>query len=152
MPCGGNQEWQRACAGKVAMRTHGKRLLLGGLVGIVAMVYTLQAEARTRGFDTEDFSGASVGLITGQCGPDATDAVNVVRLVADGKGTLTLEQKRNLGPGRVSPPILSCDYAMEASGFGTITCPTGTSATLLLSDGGEQVALLRCGKVDPGAL
>jgi hypothetical protein len=142
MPFGGNQERQRACAGRVAMRTHCKRLFLGGLVGIVAMVCTLQAEARTRGFDTEDLSGEYVGLITGKFGPDATDAVNVVRLVADGKGTLTLEQKRNLGQGIVSPPILSCDYAIEASGFGTITCPNGTSATLLLSDGGEQFALI----------
>jgi hypothetical protein len=124
------------------MSTLLKRLLLGGLVSIVAMVFTVQIEARQRGFDDGDLSGAYVGLITGKLGTEATDAVNLVRLVADGKGMLTLEQRRNLGQGIASAPELSCTYVIEASGFGTITCPNGTSATLLLAEGGEQFDLI----------
>ena len=106
------------------------------------MGFTVQAEARNSGFDEEDLRGAYVGLITGKFGPNATDAVNLVRLVADGKGSLTLEQQRNLGQGITIAPVLSCNYVIEASGFGTITCPNGTSADLLLSEDGEQFDLI----------
>jgi hypothetical protein len=130
------------CAGRLAMSTPLKRLFLGGLVSIVAMVCTVQVEGAKRGFDEEDLSGVYAGLITGKFSTDATDAVNLVRLVADGKGMLTLEQRRNLGQGISSSSGLSCNYVIEASGFGTITCPNGTSADLLLSEDGEQFDLI----------
>jgi|RhiMetdeSRZDD1v2_1073273.scaffolds.fasta_scaffold79804_3 hypothetical protein len=142
------------------MRTHLKRLLRVGLVGMVALVFVVpahfvwptSAQAAEGIFDESDLNGEYACLVTGKF--DTADAASLVRIVADGEGNLTLEQRRDVGGTTSCTGVRSCTYVIQSSGFGTITCPpftppppcvgSGSTATvdILLSDGGRQFDLL----------
>jgi hypothetical protein len=130
------------------MRTPLKRLLRIGLVGIVAMVFAVQAhvvlptsaQAAERPFDERDLNGEYAGGIIGASVSDTTHTpvAGVLRIEADGAGTLMLEARTNragvFNPGGTQQ---QCSYVIEPSGFGTVDCPSGRF-TILLSDGGRQ--------------
>jgi hypothetical protein len=144
------------------MRTHLKRLLRVGLVGIVALVFAAQAhvvlptsaQAAERVFGDSDLNGAYAGGIIGASLPISTDptthipAAGVVRVVADGAGNVTLETRRNSG-GVFSTNTRQCTYVIESHGFGTVTCPVG-SIHLVLSDGGKQFDIVLEGSAVAG--
>jgi hypothetical protein len=141
------------------MSKHLKRLVLVGLVGIVAMVFSAQT-ASSSDFKERDLKGQYAGLVTGKFGTG--DAASLIRVVADGEGNLTLEQTRNIMGTTQCTGVRSCTYVIESNGFGTITCPAftppspcvGSSSTaivdVLLSDGGRQFDLFLEGAVLSG--
>jgi hypothetical protein len=150
------------------MRTHLKRLLRIGLVGIVVMVFAVQAhvvlptsaQAAERLFDASNLNGAYAGGIIGASlldldPPDPaahSPVAAVVRVVADGVENLTLETRRNSG-GMFSTNTRQCTYVIESNGFGTVTCLIGTTVRiihLVLSDGGRQFDVVLEGEVVAG--
>ena len=143
------------------MRTHLKRLLRVGLVGLVALVCvgpapfvgptSAQAAGPPFHFDEGDLNGVYAGLLTGKF--NELDAASLARMVADGAGNLTLEQMRSVGGVTQCTGARPCTYSIEPSGFGTISCGpftppppcVGSTNTvivhILLSDGGQQFDL-----------
>jgi len=131
-----------------AMGKHLKRLSLAGIVGMVAVVLSA-AEARgASGFDQGDLVGAYSGVAIGGLVVAAgqVPVVSLMRIVADGAGSLTLEAQRNIAAS-FTTLSLSCTYTIDPSGFGTIACPAVNFRVLLANDG-KQFDLITPNNID----
>src|SRR5262245_17835273 len=111
------------------MRTHLKRLLRVGLVGMVVLVFVVPAHfvwptsaqaAPPFALNEGDLNGEYAGLLTGKV--STSDAASLAKIVADGAGSLTLEQTRSFGGVTQCTGVRPCTYSIQPSGFGTITC------------------------------
>ena len=131
------------------MGKHLKHLSLVGVVCMVAVALSA-AEARgAKGFDQGDLAGAYAGVAIGGeplAGATQVPVASLMRIVADGAGSLTLEFKRNIAASFTEGSLL-CTYSIDPNGFGAISCP-GVNFRVLLSNGGKQFELITPNNTD----
>ena len=135
------------------MSTHLKLLSVAGVVGMVAVVLSVAEAKSSKGFDQGDLVGAYAGVAIGGLplqGVTQVPVVSLMRIVADGKGSLTLEFQRNIAAS-FTFDSLSCAYTIDPNGFGAIGCPAVNpfvNFRVLLSDGGNQFELITPNNTD----
>jgi hypothetical protein len=131
------------------MGKHLKRLSLVGIFGMVAVVLSGAEAGGAKGFDQGDLVGAYVGVAIGGLplgGTTQVPVASLMKIVADGTGSLTLEFQRNIASS-FTTGSLSCTYTIDPSGFGAIAC-IGVNFRVLLSNGGQQFELITPNNTD----